>query len=257
MYNYGFNALLSLDKDAILKILFIVVVIVILYLLLMSRDLFSTKSKSEDDQVAVKKVAPQIEKRQATPEEEVKEEAKVVNQPVTVESSLPKEEKVESFDMGYENDSRYNFSFVARLTLAPEESLVRYNDLKNFMISYPGVSTSFSWKEESFLYKNKAIVKLRIHGQTIRLFLALDPKEYEGSKYNFVDQSKTREHRATPLLFRVKGSRGMAHAKQLINDVFNQLGVARGYDLGINEDYRLPVKSREELLQEGLIKVVK
>ncbi len=150
----------------------------------------------------------------------------------------------------------YNYSFTARLTLAPEASLARYNALKNEILSYANVTSSLTWKEETFLYDGKIVLKLRIHGQTMRLYLSLSSEDVADHDFVVVDVSHFKEHENTNIYYRIKNEKTLEEAFTLVQLCFHKLDIVRGFDLALKDDYRLPRQPRSELLALDLIKVV-
>lgn len=150
----------------------------------------------------------------------------------------------------------YNYSFTARLTLAPDQSLGRYNALKNEILSYANVTSSLTWKEETFLYNGKIVLKLRIHGQTMRLYLTLSSTDLAEHDFVFVDVSHFKEHENTNIYYRIKNEKTLEEAFALVHLCFKKLDIVRGFDLALNDDYRLMRQTRSDLLAQDLIKVV-
>lgn len=150
----------------------------------------------------------------------------------------------------------YNYSYTARLTVAPEETIQRYNQLKNHILSYANVTSSLTWKEETFLYRGKIVLKLRLQGLTMRLFLALTNEELSDTLYKVVDVSKYKEHEQTNVYYRIRTKKALIEALELIDLSFLKLNITKGMLPVQNEDFRLPPQKRITLLNEGLIKEV-
>ncbi|HZJ89066.1 MAG TPA: hypothetical protein VFD05_00040 [Bacilli bacterium] len=150
----------------------------------------------------------------------------------------------------------YNYSYVARLTLAPDESLARYNKLKNHILSYANVVSSYTWKEETFLYRGKIVLKLRLQGQTMRLYLALPLADLKETDYRVTDVSHYKEHEQTNIYIRIRREKDLSDALALIDLSFLNQNIAKGMLPVGSEDFSLPRKKRVTLLSEGLIKEV-
>lgn len=63
-----------------------------------------------------------------------------------------------------------------------------------------------SWKQETFTYKGKMMVMLRLQGKTLRVFINVDPSRL-GPKYHFEDKRLVKSLSSTPTLQIVKGPR--------------------------------------------------
>lgn len=150
---------------------------------------------------------------------------------------------------------RYNYSFKAHLDMAPEESIKRFLQIKQHILSYPDIKISDSWKFQRYRYGARTLAKVTLQGKTLTLYLDLDPKEFENTVYNVVDVSDKKSHVLTPMMFKVRGNRGVKHANELIDLYFSKLGVERNETEELT--YTPTNKTREELVEEGLIKIIK
>lgn len=164
-------------------------------------------------------------------------------------------------DNVYEDDeegnpfgTRYRWSFLARLHRAPEEIASYYSDLKNAFLKYKKVRTRVSWSYDTISYKNAPVAKFVIRQKSMLLYLALEPSEFEDSKYFFVDASEKKKYAQVPLRLKIRGSRGFKHAMELVEELAKRLEWKEISDF-IAMDYTLPPKSVEELIEERLIKV--
>ena len=148
----------------------------------------------------------------------------------------------------------FDRSFTARLIQSDEAFKARYSDIKNYILSYKGVRCRTSWKRETFSLGRKVIATIAIRGKTLMLYLACDPSQFDGTKYKVENMSEVASRRKTPLLFRVKSDRRATYAKQLIDMVFSENGAAHVERK--HQDYALPFKATEELVEHGLIKLI-
>ncbi len=183
-------------------------------------------------------------------EEPVTEQALEANEseePVVMESA----ELILSAPDGI-SEIRLHRSFTARLIQADESIQNYYNEIKNHLLSYKGVKSRISWKAESYKKGRIHVARADIKGKKLYLYLALDPTEFEESKYFFNDVSA--KNKELPLLMKVRSDRGLKHAIELIEILAGKLGLLR-FDR-VSEDYRMPYESDAELLKRELIKVV-
>ena len=150
--------------------------------------------------------------------------------------------------------TRYRWSFLARLHRAPEEIASYYSDLKNAFLKYKKVRTRVSWSYDTISYKHAPVAKFVMRQKSLLLYLALEPSEFEESKYFFVDASEKKKYAQVPLRLKIRGSRGFKHALELVEELAKRLEWKEKADF-ITTDYTLPLKSVEELIKERLIKV--
>lgn len=161
-------------------------------------------------------------------------------------------------ELDYEESSdsglkvRYNYSLEARIHQAPRESIARFDELKNYILSFPKISVLKSWKYESFIYKEKTIIKITLNGQVMKVYFNLEPDQFLYSKYN-IKYDKSKEHKSTPAMLRVKGGTGVEYAKELVYMVMKKLGLKEGKLQ--KESYALPYLDKDTLIEKGLILV--
>ena len=227
----------------------IVVIIEVVIILALFGVIIYTFSKKDDDQV--EKI---VEKETTIIKETVIEKETVVAPTVTpvaapVVSVTPVAAPVPE-GVGI----MYDYSFLSRLHLNDEETDARYNELKNHLLSYEGVSDNVSWKQETFVYKGKMVARLRLQGKTLRVFLSVDPKTLD-SKYHIEDKSDIKSLASTPTLQIVKGPRQLAHAMQLVDLSMKELGgeKLREYEV---KDFTVKKINRERLIEMKLIRIL-
>lgn len=178
-------------------------------------------------------------------EEEIIEEKEEVTLEKSVTPSIPIKKAPREL---------YNYSFKARLHLADRKTVERFNEFKNYCLSYEGVSVSKTWRQETLLYKNESMVKIRVSGKTLNLYFNLNPSDYINTKYTFIDRSDVKTHERTPAQYQVTGPRKLDWAKELI-DIYMKENEGIKKESYTNKDFSVRRVSRERLIKEGLIKV--
>lgn len=148
---------------------------------------------------------------------------------------------------------KYRKSFRARIIQADEECKSYYAALKNYILSFDGITASDSWNYESFGCGRKQFVKMNVTGKTLVLFLALDPAELDGSKYKYDDVGARKRYEKTPVKFKVRSARSFKWAKELVDMTMERAGIA--FLALREEDCVEPYASKEELIARKLIEV--
>ena len=148
-----------------------------------------------------------------------------------------------------EVEVRYRRSFLSRYIQA--ESFIQdyYTEIKNELLSYKGVKSRISWSKESFKRGRVHLAKMDVKGKALYLYLALDPKALEGTKYKF-----TLAKGDCPVLLKIKSERKKKYALELIAQLMANEGLVRVEREA--EDYHLPYEDNEALIERGLIKVI-
>lgn len=112
-----------------------------------------------------------------------------------------------------------------------------------------------SWKWETYRLGKKTLVKIRLRGKTLSLNLALNPKDYENTKYHVENMKEIFAYSDIPCLYRIKSERRVRYAKDLIDKVMKQNEVFLK-DTYEKKNYALeyPYETTEALIERKLIK---
>ncbi|MDE7263406.1 MAG: uL15 family ribosomal protein [Anaeroplasmataceae bacterium] len=147
---------------------------------------------------------------------------------------------------------QYNYSFKAKLILSSEEVQNQYRDLINHIRCY-AVKTSLSWKQERIYLGRNTYAMLLFKGKKLCVAYALDPKEYEETKYHVLDLSEVKRFVKTPTLLKISSERKRKYALDLLDVVLTANGFT--YEETTPEFIDIPKMTKEELIDEHLIKV--
>lgn len=161
--------------------------------------------------------------------------------------------------MSLENEYiTYNKSFIARCSLASNKIKNYYKEIKEELLSYKGVRSRISWQYDSFSYKRNKVAILTIRGNTLSLYLALDINNYVEPKYKLKDEGHKPSYEDTPLMLKIRGSRTLKYAKELIKDLFSEEVIYKPYKINNNkfkENYRYD--DLQELIELDLVKEIR
>ena len=175
---------------------------------------------------------------------EQKEEVEIVNKEAETPKVLIQER----------DEPLYNYSFTSRLHMADEKAMDRFNELKNYVLSYEGVTVSTTWRQETYLFKNKSVFKVRINGKTLNAYFNLNLNDFKDTKYIFIDRSDVKTHQSTPLQYVINGPRKLNWAKELIDYYMKENG-GNKKDKYTYVNYKVEPLTRNTLIRRGLIKV--
>ncbi len=150
---------------------------------------------------------------------------------------------------------QYDRSFAARLILSSDAIKDWYSELKNELLSYRRVKMRRSWKRESYRFGRKNVVRFSFRGKTLCVYFALDPNEFEGSKYKVEPVEGSATYEDTPCLYRMKNAKRVRYAKELIAMAMGSVGAERNEDY-VPEDAYIPYEDTGALIGKGLIKTV-
>ena len=145
---------------------------------------------------------------------------------------------------------RYIKSFTAKLSQSSDLVKEQYNELKNKVLSYKGVTSRVSWHYDSINVSKEAIVKFAIRGKTLCVYFS--PKTENPGEGFKLEESKGRRYEKVPYLLRIKSDKKFEQVKELIAILMKRFKLAQGKLL--EDDYKIPFETTEVLLQKGLIK---
>ncbi len=150
---------------------------------------------------------------------------------------------------------RYNRAFVAKLSQAPDHLKAYYNVLKNHLLSYKGVKSRISWCNDSYNRGRDRLAKINVRGGGLIVYLALDPKAYEGTKYRYRDVGYKKKYADMPMQIKIRSKRGLRYALELTADLMSGLGIAQGAVQQI--EYAPAYEELDALIARNLVRVVK
>jgi hypothetical protein len=114
-------------------------------------------------------------------------------------------------------------TFTHRMAETTPENKSYYSAIKNELLSYKKVNDRFSRKCESFRSGRMLLAKIVLVGKTLRLYLALNPADYEFNVFYHRDESDKKAYEEVPLMVKLKSERGVKKAKRLIAAVMAKI----------------------------------
>lgn len=206
-------------------------------------------SENPDDDETAAAVVDSIVVSEDEIEEEAEDEAEIVI------DDEPEELKGEIISDGKTVRLTYRRNFIAKLIQSSDENKKYYSAIKNEFKSY-GVTSSVAVSGNNFSYKRKPLGKVIIDGETLKLYLALNPAEIE-SKYNAHDASSVKKYEKTPCFVRVKSEMGLKKALVLIGRVMKAEGIERNPRYVWTDIASIyPYEPLETLIARDYIKVI-
>ncbi len=133
--------------------------------------------------------------------------------------------------------------FTTKLMRADNLTKARYSAVKNELLRYgmkPRISTAY----ESWYIGRVTYAKFAIRGKTLTLFMALDPAEFEGTKYNFRNVGNVNKYETVPMRVNLKSDRSVRWVKELLSVLAEKKEWARTDR--VEEDYRYVKKVRKK-----------
>ena len=203
---------------------------------------------------AVEEVAEEPAAEEAV-EEPVAEEP-VVEEPVVYEEVAPTVVPTYIDNEGNKIDIKYSRSFEANVIQSDDTVKDYYSELKNHILSYKGVKTKISWKFDSFGRGRDQLFKMKLRGKTICLYCALNPDDFDKSKYHH-EAIDAKIFAEVPMLVKIKSGLGLRKAKELVDIVMANYGIEKNPKF-VPVDYvaKYPYEETEALLAKKLVKAL-
>lgn len=117
--------------------------------------------------------------------------------------------------------------FEKRIVSADKVMKEHYNDLKSEILAY-GAKSRISNSGDTFRLHTVTYVKITIAGKSLKLYLALNPRDYKDSTIPFADASDKGTYKEIPFVFKVKSDLSVRRAKQLIAEAMAKGGLEKG-----------------------------
>ena len=157
---------------------------------------------------------------------------------------------------GNKLDIRYSRSFEANLIQSEDTIKDYYSELKNYIMSFKGVKSRFSWKFETFNKGRNPFFKIKLRGKTILLYCAIDPNSIDKAKYRH-EAINNKLFADVPTLLKIKAGLNVRRAKEIINLVMQNYQMEKN-PKAQEVDYKslYPNEDNQSLIERGLIKVL-
>ena len=149
---------------------------------------------------------------------------------------------------GFASISAVRIPFAQKIVKADKELRDKYNELKNEFLAY-GASSRLSISADTFRLHRKAYVKITLVGKTLKVYFALDPKDFEESPIPVTDAGDKAAYADVPALLRVKSNLSVRRAKDLAALAFAKDNIEKEQEAA-NHDYvkdiRAELKAQKE-----------
>lgn len=171
---------------------------------------------------------PVVEEKVEETVEETAPEEEPVEEPVEDEDGEPKKRVVGQINPNLPpHEKIVRIPFQDRMETADGELRSHYNELKSEAMSY-GVKSRVSNSGDTFRLHKVTFLKITIAGKGLKLYFALDPKDYANTTLPIQDAGHKGTYKDIPLVFKVKSDLSFRRAKQLIADVMGKNGLTQG-----------------------------
>lgn len=188
-----------------------------------------------------------------TPAEESAEEiTETPTEEIPEETEEDDEEEIEIVD-GRRLRVRYDYSFRAKLIQSSAETQRYYGELAALAAAYPKLKLRESRKQVRIYAGRKTVAVMLFKGRKLCVAYALDPVEYENTKYRLTDMSAVKKYEKTSALLKLTSDRRSRYSKELLDAAAAAAGLTRG-EPDYSGDYALPYRTTAQLVADGLVR---
>ena len=132
--------------------------------------------------------------------------------------------------------------FAKKMVKADKDLQDKYSELKNEILAYDAKSR-ISIAGDTFRAHRKAYVKITIVGKMLKVYFALNPRDFVDSPIPVVDASDKVAYEDVPAMLKVKSNLSVKRAKELIRLAFDADGIKKEKDA---EDHNWMKEIRQE-----------
>ena len=132
--------------------------------------------------------------------------------------------------------------FAKKMVKAEKDLQDKYSELKNEILAYDAKSR-VSIAGDTFRAHRKAYVKITIVGKMLKVYFALNPRDFVDSPIPVVDASDKVAYEDVPAMLKVKSNLSVKRAKELVKLAFAADGIKKEKDA---EDHNWMKEIRQE-----------
>ncbi|MDE5654773.1 MAG: hypothetical protein K2I46_04110 [Clostridia bacterium] len=124
---------------------------------------------------------------------------------------------------------KQRLSFEERIKELDEASIEYYNRLQAHLLSYRGVKSRLSLRCDSYRAGKELISKISIGGNSLKIFLAIDPEkeEFAQKKVKFRSVAESEAYKEVPAMIPVKSQLCVRKVCEVIDVMMSQRGLVK------------------------------
>ncbi len=159
-------------------------------------------------------------------ETSVAKQESITSTPIPLIKEIDNEIKVdETLPLNKETTlARANQTFEERIRNLDHDLYKKYQDLRSYCLQY-GLKEKMDQVYNVFSLNKTRYIVFSIRGKALKIYFALDPKDYEDSKIAFQDGSNITKYKDVPLILKVKSDLSYKRAITLIDDTMERANI--------------------------------
>ena len=149
---------------------------------------------------------------------------------------------------------RYSLGFDAKLRYSDDETKARYIAIMDEIHKYGGINIVKQFSNIRICAGKETLAMVLFGGKRICVAFALDPAEFEKTKYRGEDKSEKKRFAKTPMLVRIGSDEKTEIVKYLINVLAKKRSLPPAKPRKIT--YDLTERTQEERIAKGSVRVI-
>ena len=139
------------------------------------------------------------------------------------------------------------------MRFSDDETKSYYTQIINDVTAYNGVAVEDDFNCKRIYAGKELMAKMNFMGKRLAVSLALDPKKYEGGKFDIEDKSDKKSFAKTPLLVRIKSADNVDDVRQLFTFAATENSAEKGERK--DNKFDLVERTRDDLIARGSVRV--
>lgn len=152
-------------------------------------------------------------------QEEIAETEEVVEEEIVEGDSEEDDSENNDDGLNIPRSNKPQVPLYAKILNVEQRFQDYYNEINNKFKSYRGVNSRISKKCVSFRKGRELIAKLAFTGKTMKLYLKLNPANYNEKVYFQKDVSAKKAYSEVPMLVKIRSDRAFKNAIKLIEEL--------------------------------------
>ena len=114
-----------------------------------------------------------------------------------------------------------------KLRMAPDSIKEFYSSIRNALSSYANVRERMMVACDGYKLGKEYLAKITVSGKTMKLFLALNPSDFDQSKFRHTDVSDKKTYASTPFMVKIASKLAVKRALLLIEELAKKYELAK------------------------------
>lgn len=142
----------------------------------------------------------------------------------------------------------YSDKMFLRLKMAMDRVKKYYSDFRNELNKYDKIIFRSTNTGDTYSYKNKVILKVSVFSRALKIYFALNPKDFE-DKYHIVNMKEIKKYENIPLMIRVSSDRSYKYLMEIFASFIKKYRLPKKAKANMRNYDRDVLSNSQEILQ--------